>query len=78
MLTAAHCGHTLRLHIVFVQRAVEAIARLMVDGAQMQGISDAARAAADRSNSAEAGRKAFAEILRYFQRQLSEDNTRRN
>jgi glycosyltransferase involved in cell wall biosynthesis len=49
---------------VFVQRAVEAIDRLMVDDAQMQGISDAARAAAAKSNSAEIGRKAFAEILR--------------
>jgi hypothetical protein len=50
--------------VVFVQRAVEAIARLMVDDARMQGISDAARAVAARSNSTEAGRKPFAEILR--------------
>jgi glycosyltransferase involved in cell wall biosynthesis len=50
--------------LVFVRGAVEAIDRLMLNEAHIQGISDAARSAAARSNSALAGRKAFAEILR--------------
>jgi glycosyltransferase involved in cell wall biosynthesis len=57
---------------VFVQRAVEAIDRLMVDGAQVQKILDAARAAAAKSNSAEAGRKAFAEILRDMRSRMAQ------
>lgn len=58
--------------LAFVQRAVEAIDRLIVDDARMQGISDAARTAAARSNSAEAGRKAFAEILRDIRRRVAD------
>ncbi|KYG99518.1 hypothetical protein SE91_14320 [Bradyrhizobium sp. DOA1] len=50
--------------LAFVQRAVEAIDRLLLDDSQMQAISETARIAAARSNSAEAGRKAFAESLR--------------